>query len=99
MITSCADNSSTTTSSFAFDCTVVALTVADWIVLVTLKLVRPLILVRFAFVALSVPAWIVPLAVRLFSPVRFVIVAFVDDKVPAWIYSRVFDREYFVEIK
>ena len=56
---------------------VVALTVAALIVLVTLKLVRPLMFVRFAFVALSVPACIVPLAVRLFSPVRFVIVAFV----------------------
>ena len=56
---------------------VVALTVAALIVLVTLKLVRPLIFVRFALVALSVPACIVPLAVRLFNPVRFVIVALV----------------------
>ena len=34
---------------------VVALTVADWIVFVTLKLVRPAKLLMFAFVALIVP--------------------------------------------
>jgi len=61
---------------------VVALTVADSIVLVTLKLVSPARLLMFAVVALIVFASTVPVTLKLLTPVRFVMFAFVAVKLP-----------------
>ena len=61
---------------------VVALTVPDWIVFVTLKLVSPARLLMFAVVALIVFASTVPATLKLFKPVRFVMFAFVAVRLP-----------------
>ncbi len=49
---------------------------------VTLKLVKPVRFVMFAFVALTVPASTVPVTLKLLTPVKFVMFAFVALTVP-----------------
>ena len=61
---------------------VVALTVADWMVFVTLKLVRPARLLMLAVVALIVFASTVPVTLKLVNPVKFVMFALVAVRLP-----------------